>query len=242
MSTARKHRKKKSLKIRFRSIIRRRLVSGLLVVIPLGLTAFILRFLYDLTAGRLTPAIRRLFGPLPDYVFPVVSILVLLGVLYAIGLIAGAVLGRKLIGLAEAILQRIPLVKTVYGASKQVVQTLSFKDAGSNFESVVVVDFPRPGMKAIAFVTGRMLIEAAHDASVREHYRIFVPTTPNPTSGYFEIVSTDAVENPGMSVEEAVKMVMSGGLLTPDTIDFRSAAPPVAAAGEAGRKEDQDAC
>jgi len=242
MSTARKRRKKKSLKIRFRSIVRRRLVSGLLVVIPLGLTAFILRFLYDLTAGRLTPAIRRLFGPLPDYVFPVVSILVLFGVLYAIGLIAGAVLGRKLIGLAEAILQRIPLVKTVYGASKQVVQTLSFKDGSSNFESVVVVDFPRPGMKAIAFVTGRMLIEDAHDGSVREHYRMFVPTTPNPTSGYFEIVSTDAVENPGMSVEEAVKMVMSGGLITPDNIDFQPVASPVASAGEVRREEDQNAC
>jgi len=97
-------------------------------------------------------------------------------------------------------------------------------------------------MKAIAFVTGRMLIEDNHDGSVREHYRMFVPTTPNPTSGYFEIVSTDAVENPGISVEEAVKMVMSGGLLTPDTLDFRPAASPVTSAGEVGREEDQDAC
>ncbi len=202
-------------------IIRRRIVSGLLVVVPLGLTAFILRFLYNLTAGRLTPITKRLFDPLPEYVVPVASIVFLVLVVYSVGLVASVVVGRRLIGLIEAIIQRIPLVKTVYGASKQVVQTLSFNDGSANFESVVVVDFPRPGMKAIAFVTGRSWLEDAIDGTVREHFRVFVPTTPNPTSGYFEMVPTDAVDNPGISVEEAVKMIMSGGLVTPDSFDLQ---------------------
>jgi uncharacterized membrane protein len=231
MSNVRKPREKRSLKVRFRSIVRRRLISGLLVVIPIGLTAFILRFLYDLTAGQLTPVIRRIVHPLPDYVIQVVSMVVLLLVLYGTGLVASAVVGRRLIGLVEAVLQRIPLVKTVYGASKQVVQTLSFKDASTNFESVVIVDFPRPGMKAIAFVTGRMLIEDGQDGRVTECYRTFVPTTPNPTSGYFEIVPVDSVSNAGVSVEDAVKMVMSGGLITPDSFQIGAANPAGLAGG-----------
>lgn len=235
MSETKKQRKKKSLRARFRSVIRRRLVSGLLVVVPLGLTAFIVQFLYDLTAGRLSPVIRPLFNPLPDYVIPGVSILFMVVVLYGVGLVASVVLGKQLIGLVEAILRRIPLVKTVYGASKQVVETLSFQDGSSNFESVVVVDFPKPGMKSIAFVTGRVTLEDVIDGSIQEHYRVFVPTTPNPTSGYFELVPADAVENPGISVEEAVKMVMSGGLVTPDSFDMQPIAP--AAHGESDNGE-----
>jgi uncharacterized membrane protein len=218
-----KRRKKKPIKDRLRIIIRRRLISGLLVVIPLGLTAFILRFLYNLTAGRLTPLTRKIFDPLPEYVVPVVSLLVMGVVLYGVGLIASVVVGRKLIGLVEAVLDRIPLVKTVYGASKQVVQTLSFNDGSANFDSVVMIDFPHPGMKALAFVTGRVTLIDADSGAELEHYRVFVPTTPNPTSGYLEFVPINAVENPAISVEEAVKMIMSGGLITPET--FGAAIP-----------------
>jgi uncharacterized membrane protein len=86
-------------------------------------------------------------------------------------------------------------------------------------------------MKAIAFVTGRMLIEEGQDGRVTEYYRMFVPTTPNPTSGYFEMVPVDSVTSAGMSVEDAAKMVMSGGLITPDSFQIGAANPAGLAGG-----------
>ncbi len=223
-----KRRKKKPLKKQ----IRQRLISGLLVVVPLGLTVYILRFLYDLTAGRLAPFTRPLFGPpFPDYVIPALSVLFLAIVTYGVGLVASAVAGRTLIGLAEAVLERIPLVKTIYGASKQVVQTLSFSDEGNDFKSVVLIDFPRPGMKVFALVTGKILLKNAHDGTVSACYKLFAPTTPNPTSGYLEFVPEDMVETLDISVEDAIKMLMSGGLVMPEIIGRPPGImPPVGAA------------
>ena len=209
-----KQRRKRTLK----SILRRRMVSGLLVIIPVGLTIFILRFLYQLTAGQLTPLMRPLFRTLPDYVVPAASIILLLILTYGIGLVARVFIGRKLIGLLETVLENIPMVKTVYGASKQVVQTLSLQDDASQFKSIVIIDFPRPGMKAFAFVTGKIYFRDAETGALRQHYRVFVPTTPNPTSGYLEFVPADEVEPCGISTEDAVKSIISAGLVMPEFI------------------------
>jgi uncharacterized membrane protein len=207
-------RKKKKRTIR--DIIRRRLFAGIVVIVPIGITIMVLQFLYDLTAGRLTPITKLVFEPLPDYIVPIGSTLFLVVITYAIGLVASVVIGRKVIGLAEMLLEYIPVVKTVYGASKQAVHVLSDQDATTNYESAVIVDFPRPGMKALAFVTGKVQIEVAGDAMAREHYSVFIPTTPNPTSGYLEFVPVSAVESSSISVEDAIKSIMSGGLIIPD--------------------------
>jgi len=214
MAISPKRRKKRTLK----AIIRRRIVSGLLVVVPVGLTIFILRFLYQLTAGQLTPMMRPLFRTLPDYAVPAASILLLLLLTYAIGVLARVFIGRKIIGLLDLVLENIPLVKTVYGASKQVVQTLSLQDDASQFKSIVLVDFPRKGMKAFAFVTGKIEFKDEETGVVRPHYRVFVPTTPNPTSGYLEFVPVDEVEPCGISTEDAVKSIISAGLVMPEEI------------------------
>ncbi len=214
MNVALKKRKPLTLK----RLIRRRMISGLLVVIPLGLTVFILRFLYDLTAGRMEPVIRMLFEPLPEYILPAASLLFLTAIIYGAGLAANLVIGKKCIAAAEALLDRIPLVKTVYGASKQVVQTVSLQDEEASFKSVVIVDFPMPGMKSLAFVTGRVRLQDDASDTFREHYRVFVPTTPNPTSGYLEFVPVDEAEASGITVEEALKTVMSAGLVMPESL------------------------
>ena len=208
--------RKKGKKKTLRDIMRRRLFAGLVVVVPAGITIMVLRFLYDLTAGRLTPITKLLVEPLPDYIVPIGSILFLVIVTYAIGLVASVVIGRKVIGLAEMLLEYVPVVKTVYGASKQAVQILSEQDTTTNFQSAVIVDFPRPGMKALAFVTGKVQIEVASDNTAREHYSVFIPTTPNHTSGYLEFVPVASVEPSGISVEDAIKSIMSGGLIIPD--------------------------
>lgn len=221
MDIPKKRRKKRT----FKAIVRRRIVSGLLVVVPVGLTIFILRFLYQLTAGQLTPVMRPLFRTLPDYVVPAASIILLLLVIYVIGMVARVFIGRKIIALIESILENIPLVKTVYGASKQVVQTLSLQDDAAQFKSVVIVDFPRPGMKAFAFVTGKIAFQDEETGIVRQHYRVFVPTTPNPTSGYLEFVPVEEVEPCGISTEDAVKGILSAGLVMPEVIGAPAARP-----------------
>jgi len=208
--------RKKGKKKTLRDIMRRRLFAGLVVVVPAGITIMVLRFLYDLTAGRLAPITKLLVEPLPDYIVPIGSILFLVIVTYAIGLVASVVVGRKVIGIAEMLLEYIPVVKTVYSSSKQAVQILSEQDTSTNFQSAVIVDFPRPGMKALAFVTGKVQIEDTKDNTVKEHYSVFIPTTPNPTSGYLEFVPVTAVEPSGISVEDAIKSIMSGGLIIPD--------------------------
>lgn len=213
--------KKKSSKLPFwarqRHSLQRRFLSGVLVVVPIVLTVLLLGFLYKITAGLLAPLIARVLGHLPGYLVAVVSVAVFISLLYLIGFIATVVVGRKLIGLAEAVIRRIPLVKTIYGASKQVVEAMSFKDAETNFRSAIFVDFPHPGMRSLAFVTGTIEIEGQG-----EHFKVFVPTTPNPTSGYFEIVPKERAYSCGLSVEEAVKFVVSAGLLAPDQVDMAS--------------------
>lgn len=231
MNTGRKHRKKKSVVVRARSILRRRLLSGILVIVPLGITAFVLNFLYGFTAGRLTPLVKQVFDPMPEYAVPVASLTILFLAVYLMGLIASVVVGRQIIGLFEGLLVRIPLVRTVYGASKQMVQTLSFQGEGEHIKSVVFIDFPHAGMKALAFVTGRVVLEDADTGTTTEYYKAFVPTTPNPTSGYFELIPPDDITESDITVEEAVTFVMSGGLVAPDSLKKRSGTLSIGASG-----------
>jgi len=168
---------KPSLWSRFRHNVKNRMVSGLLIIFPLGITLFILQFLLRAMAGLLQPMMDRIFTKLPDPLVMLISIALFLLVTYFIGVLATLVLGRRLIALAEAIIVKIPLVKTIYSSSKQVLQTLSLADQ-KTFKAVVFIEFPGPGMRSLGFVTGRIVDEQGVDC-----YKVFVPTTPNPTSG-----------------------------------------------------------
>ncbi len=206
---------KKTLSARVRDSLRMYMIRGLLVVVPLGITAYVLYFCYSLTAAYLAPFIRKYLFTLPEYMIVPISV-VLFGIfLYLAGLLARVYVGRKLIGLTEMILRHIPLVKSVYGASKQVVEVLSVQEGGGNYQSALLVDFPRPGMKAFAFVTGKILINGD-----QEYYKVFVPTTPNPTSGYFELMEPSMVAQSSLEMEDIVKSVVSAGILTPEVFDF----------------------
>jgi uncharacterized membrane protein len=202
------------------------MLRGLLALVPLGITAYVLMICYNLTAGYLVPFVQSSAVPLPGYAVVFLSIVLFLGLLFIIGVVTTAVAGRKLIALFEGVLRRIPLVKTIYGASKQVVEVLSLQDAAADYQASVFVDFPFPGTKALAFLTGRTLIEGD-----REYYRVFVPTTPNFTSGYFELYPPERIYGNNLSVEDAIKGIISAGILLPQSvaidsfIDRRRAAP-----------------
>jgi uncharacterized membrane protein len=112
----------------------------------------------------------------------------------------------------EGFLLKVPLLKTIYSGSKQVVDTFTAANS-ANFQSVVIVEFPRKGMYALGFVTGRM-----QDNSGNEYYRVFIPTSPNPTTGFLEIVNTAEVRNAGVSVEDGIRIIISGGILGPSSL------------------------
>jgi uncharacterized membrane protein len=210
-------RKHKSVWQRFRMDTRKRFISGLLVVVPLGITALILNFLYDFTAGFLEPLVAKIIHyHLPSSAVAGLSIIVLLGIVYTVGLVATLMLGRKLIALGEAILQHIPLVKSVYGASKQVVEALSFQNTGNNYTSAVLVNFPSKQAYSVGFLTGVVRINGRETPM----FRVFIPTTPNPTTGFLILVEGDEVFRAGISVEDAVKTIMSGGIVSPDTMEM----------------------
>jgi uncharacterized membrane protein len=210
-----------------RANFRSRVTAGLLVLVPVGITLLILRFLFDITAGFLKPFVAKVVGDVPQAAVVIISVAALLVLLYFTGVLARMLVGRRIIGLGEALVARIPLVKTVYSASKQVVQTLSLPNRGE-FKSVAWVQFPHPGLLCLGFITGRM-----QDAEGRKYYKVFIPTTPNPTTGFFEVLPAEDLVLADVTVEEAIKMVISGGLLSPDHLalpsGFRRPAPGDAA-------------
>lgn len=198
------------------------MISGLLVVVPVGITVFVFKLFYDFTAGQLAPIVRRYVDPIPDHTSPLVAIFILLVVVYFIGMVAAVVVGRKLIAMVEGVIQSIPFVKFVYSASKQIVQSLYFKNKPSEPKTPAIVEFPCPGMKSIGFVVGKV-----HFYDGRLFYRVFIPTTPNITVGLLQLMAPEDVYKCELSVDEAVKVIVSGGLLGPEemTLTRASRAP-----------------
>lgn len=206
---------------RIKGTMRTRVVSGLLVMIPLVVTMLILKLILGTMANILAPVIRatleykgmrEVIDPAWEpYLVGVASIVALLILIYFIGVLAAYVFGRKVIVRGEGILLRLPLIKSIYAASKQVVEAVSLPNR-SAFKAVVLVEFPRPGFLAMGFSTGTV------EVNDRTYCRVFVPTAPNPTSGFFEIVEIDQVQETTLTVEEGFKIIVSGGILTPDAL------------------------
>jgi uncharacterized membrane protein len=121
-------------------------------------------------------------------------------------------MGKKIIAFSEMLMLRIPLARTIYTATKQVIKTLSIPDRKS-FKSVVLVEFPRPGFKAIGFLTGQI-----KTSDGREFCKVFIPTTPHSTPGFFELVPSEEVAGTNLTIEEAFKIIISGGIVSPDVL------------------------
>lgn len=199
--------------------IRSRMLSGLLLLVPLAVTVFVVRAVFGLIATYISPMLTRFLGDLPAFLVPVISLMVFLVFLYLVGVVTAFVVGRRLLALGEAIILRIPLIKSIYALTKQVVDVFS-ASKGAGFRSVAVVEFPRPGLKAVGFVTGRI-----RDADGQELVKVFIPTAPNPTTGFLELVPADQVQATDMRVEEAFTMLVSGGVISPERLVPASGEP-----------------
>jgi uncharacterized membrane protein len=190
-------------------MLRRHFLAGILVLVPLVATILIFKWLFEAIDGILEPAVEAIFGrPIPGIGFGVIIILIFLA-----GVIAGNIYGRKVLQRSESFLKEVPMVREIYGLFKQVLESVMLPNKGG-FREVVLVEFPRQGMKTIGFITNRV-----KDVSGRKLVNVYIPTTPNPTSGYLEIIPEEDVVRLDMSVDDAIKMVVSGGMVSPEVID-----------------------
>jgi uncharacterized membrane protein len=201
------------------SEIRKWLLSGLLVIVPLAITAWVLKLIINTLDQTLLilPASWQPDALLGVHI-PGFGVLLAFALVLGIGAAASNFAGRKLVSWGDAILHRIPVVRSLYSGVKQVSDTL-FSDGGNAFRKAVLVEYPRAGCWTIAFQTGAPGGEvAAHLHSVAgEHISIYIPTTPNPTSGFFLIVPRSAVVELAMTVDEALKYIISMGVVVPTT-------------------------
>ncbi len=205
----------------FSSRIRGYFLAGILVTAPLGITAYLAWLIITFIDERITPLLPAKYNPetyLP-FSLPGLGLVILIIVLTLIGALTAGLLGRWLLQTGERILNRMPVIRSVYSATKQIFETVLAQQSNA-FREAVLVEYPRRGIWAIAFITGRTEGEV-QNLTEEETVNIFLPTTPNPTSGFLLFLPREEVVHLDMSVEEAIKMVISGGIVTPP--DRRSA-------------------
>jgi len=194
--------------------MKRYLIAGLLVWVPLGITIWVLAFLIntlDQTLLLLPESVR------PDTVLgfhiPGLGVVLSFAILLVTGAVAANFFGARLIHMWEALLGRIPFVKSIYNGVKQVSDTL-LSDSSYAFRKALLVEFPCPGSWSIAFLTGTPSASVAEHLE-EEHVTVYVPTTPNPTSGYVVMVPKSRVHELDMTVDEALKYIISMGVVAP---------------------------
>ena len=205
--------------------LRRYIVAGLLVWVPLGVTLFVLNLfvgIMDQTLLLLPPDYRpeNILG----FHIPGLGIVLTVVVLIVTGVLAANLLGRRLVHFSESLLNRIPLVRTVYSAAKNFAEVL-FTDTNQAFKKVLLIEYPRKGVYSLCFQTSTDLEEI--QARTREDVIcVFVPTTPNPTSGFILMVPLRDVIELEMDVESALKMVVSLGVVVPSWVRQKHAVQP----------------
>lgn len=197
------------------ALLRKYFISGLLVWLPIWVTLLVIKFLVDLLSKSLL-----LLPPeyQPDVLLgvhiPGIGVLLTVVVIFLTGLFAANFIGSKLVELGDAILARIPLVRTIYTGVKQVTQTL-FTPGGQSFRKVLLVEYPCKGVWTVAFQTGEVGKEVEKVLNGEPMVSYFVPTTPNPTSGFLMMAPKSAVKELNMSVDQALKLVISLGVVQP---------------------------
>jgi uncharacterized membrane protein len=194
--------------------VKRYLIAGLLVWVPLGITIWVLHFLVS-TLDQTLLLVPE--GARPEALFgfhiPGLGVVLSFAILLLTGALAANFFGARLIMVSESILGRIPVVKSIYSSVKQVSDTL-LSDTGNAFRKALLVEYPYRGSWTIAFQTGSPAI-AVTESLTEEHISVYVPTTPNPTSGFFLMLPRSRVHDLNMTVDEALKYIISMGVVSP---------------------------
>jgi uncharacterized membrane protein len=201
-------------------------LTGLLTLLPIWLTWVVVKFVFvllsDISRPVIGPLLQNLATMSPQalgwiaqpWVQTALALVATLAVILFSGVMARIVIGQRLLRWFEALIRRIPLANTIYGSARQLLDILQTKPDGT--QRVVLIDFPHNEMKSIGFVT-RVIRE---HGTGRELAAVYVPTTPNPTSGYLEIVPVEKITPTDWTVDQAMSFIISGGAVSPDTIPF----------------------
>lgn len=193
---------------RFLKKLRAIIIAGLVVTIPIGLTLWILVWLFERVDALLQPIIRYIFGRnMPGVGFGVIVVLILV-----VGVIATNVIGRRIVRFGERMLGRVPIVRRLYVALKEVFQSFSNPD-DTGFMQVVLVEFPSRGMRSLGFITNETV-----DEEGRKVINVFIPTAPNPTTGFLQIMHEEDIIRTNIPIDDALKMVVSAGRMLPQNL------------------------
>ena len=211
--------------------LQRYFLTGLLTLLPIWLVWVVFKFVFAALSGLSRPLIGPLvagvaarepamFGWLAaSWVQTAIALFVTVGFIVGVGALARRVVGQTMLRWFEAVIARIPLAKTVYGSARQLLDLLQTKPDG--VQRVVLIDFPHSEMKSVGFVT-RVLRD---EATGEELAAVYVPTTPNPTSGYLEVVPMDKLIPTDWTVDQAMTFIISGGAVSPERIPFSRVKP-----------------
>ncbi len=191
--------------------VRGHLMAGILVVVPLGVTILILKWLFEWVDDILQPIIRTLLGQ-PVYGL---GFAITLAIIYVVGLIVSYVGGHRLIHFAESFLARVPVVKQMYSGIKQILESFA-SPRETGFMEVVLVEFPRKGIRTLGFITNE-----EYDSAGEKLLNVFIPTAPNPTSGFLEIMREEDVLRTDIPVDDALKMIVSAGRVSLNKVNVR---------------------
>jgi uncharacterized membrane protein len=197
------------------TLFKRYLIAGLLLWLPLGVTIAALIFLVNFFDRSLL-LIPEAYRPeaLLGFSVPGLGILLSLLLILVTGMLVANFLGTRMIALWESFLARIPLVRSIYTAVKQIAEAV-FGSGEQTFQKVYMIQYPRVGLWTVAFQTSTQMGEAQAKTGMNQVVNLFVPTTPNPTSGFFIMASRNEVIELDLSVDDALKMVISGGVVVP---------------------------
>lgn len=206
--------------------VRRNLLRGLMLILPLVVTIWLIGLLFGAINDLVTPPLRwaleRTGIETRDwfnrFVAPLISVLLTVGFVYALGWISSNLIGRRLLGWVEAVILRVPVVRRIYGSARQLLDAFRATSQRS-FSQVVMMEYPRRGMWTLGFVTN----DSPHaipqaDGGTLPALPVFLPTTPNPTSGWMILVPTRDLMVLDLSVEDAIKLIVSGGIVSPEDL------------------------
>ena len=194
-------------------------LTGIIVTAPVGITIALALWVINWIDGKIVPLIPQAYNPqllFQNYIgihVPGIGLLVVLVGLTVIGFLAAGLVGRVLVRTGETLLTRMPVIRSVYSALKQIFETV-LRSSSRSFREVALIEYPRRGIWAIGFITTTTTGEVQNDIA-EDVVNVFLPTTPNPTSGFLLFVPRKDIIVLDMSVEEAIKMVVSAGIVTP---------------------------
>ncbi|MGI5818634.1 MAG: DUF502 domain-containing protein [Armatimonadota bacterium] len=228
-------------------LFRKYLVAGIIAVIPIWVTWLLLEFLFRLLSSRGAPIVNEMARTVAPW-YPglavwleqpwfqsVLAVVLMIAGLATLGWLTTRVAGQRLLAFFDSLVERIPVVKMVYGGVKQLINSMQARPDG--VQRVVLIDFPSPEMKTVGLVT-----RTFEDADTgRKLAAVYVPTTPNPTSGYLEIVPVERITSTSWTVDEAMNFIISGGTVSPRRMNFDRGVPSADISGEMPPEEVEEA-